>query len=284
MALAYIHSPDMPLQLETLYLSAHGREHRTLSFRDAVLRRLRAELHRGRQSRQRHGKRHEHLTEGTNPLPGRRPCLATPAPNRFRCPTSRALQFEKHFATGGQLLVGFANSFVWQFAGPEYEHHQLAAELQLGAAAAATGGRAIALEQLTIVERQLLANLRAYAALSPRFLHADRDRRRQRRHRPAARRRFLRRHRLDRLQRAPAPAVSGGVGQVTNFGRAGFTAATNASGAVAAARGFAGGDAGAVRRLRRPAAAIAANPQHAGQPQLCRSARSACWKPTRKPA
>ena len=68
----------------------------------------------------------------------------------------------KMFAAGGTLAVGVANSFMWQFAGPNTNqtHSLLTASflqplLQLG-------GRAYNLEPLTILERQLLANLRAF--------------------------------------------------------------------------------------------------------------------------
>ncbi len=69
---------------------------------------------------------------------------------------------QKMFAAGGTLAVGVANTFMWQFAGPNTNqtHSLLTASflqplLQMG-------GRGFTLEPLTIVERQLLANLRAF--------------------------------------------------------------------------------------------------------------------------
>ncbi len=68
----------------------------------------------------------------------------------------------RHFATGADLLVGFANSFVWQFAGPDTNATTSLINFSLVQPLLRAGGRAVALEQLTIVERALLANLRAF--------------------------------------------------------------------------------------------------------------------------
>jgi hypothetical protein len=72
------------------------------------------------------------------------------------------LRLSKQFATAGELLVGFANSTVWQFAGPNTYSSLSILNFSLVQPLLRAGGRAIALEQLTIVERLLLANLRAF--------------------------------------------------------------------------------------------------------------------------
>jgi hypothetical protein len=68
----------------------------------------------------------------------------------------------KQFATGADLLVGFANSFVWQLAGPQQNTTNSILNFSLIQPLLRAGGRIVTLEQLTIVERTLLANLRAY--------------------------------------------------------------------------------------------------------------------------
>ncbi len=68
----------------------------------------------------------------------------------------------KHFATGADLLVGFANSFVWQFAGPDTNVTTSLLNFSLVQPLLRSGGRVFALETLTIAERVLLGNLRAF--------------------------------------------------------------------------------------------------------------------------
>jgi hypothetical protein len=76
--------------------------------------------------------------------------------------TQRSLELNRRFATAGELLVGFANGFVWQFAGPDTNSASSLVDLTLLQPLLRRAGRAVAMEQLTIVERGLLGNLRAY--------------------------------------------------------------------------------------------------------------------------
>ena len=75
---------------------------------------------------------------------------------------TRPIRSTKHFSTGADLLVGFANSFVWQFAGPDTNVSSSLLNFSLVQPLLRGGGRVVALEQLTIVERNLLANLRTF--------------------------------------------------------------------------------------------------------------------------
>jgi len=68
----------------------------------------------------------------------------------------------KMFAAGGTLMVGIANSFVWQFAGPNTNQTHSLLNFSFMQPLLQFGGRGYILEPLTIVERQLLANLRAF--------------------------------------------------------------------------------------------------------------------------
>jgi len=134
--LAYVHSPTYQNQLETLYLSALDVSAERFRFQtqfyggDAVNAAHRGDLNAG-------GERNSL----TNTLDGR----AT-----------------RRFATAGELLVGFANSFVWQFAGNDTNSTVSIVNFNLVQPLLRSGGRVVALEQLTIVERSLLANLRAF--------------------------------------------------------------------------------------------------------------------------
>lgn len=132
--LAYMNSPDYQDQLETVYLSAL----------DVTSERFRFET----QFFGGNTTRFDHL--------GR---LAGGESNALR--TTTDFQLSRNFATAGQLLVGFANSFVWQFAGPDRNtgafsilNFNLVQPLLRGA------GRDRALERLTRVERGMLSNLR----------------------------------------------------------------------------------------------------------------------------
>ncbi len=69
-------------------------------------------------------------------------------------------RIEKLTATGGELMVGFANSLMWQFAGPDDYSSQTLLNFNLIQPLLRAGGRARVLERLTISERSLLANVR----------------------------------------------------------------------------------------------------------------------------
>jgi len=74
--------------------------------------------------------------------------------------TDTDLQMRKLFATGGELVVGMANSLVWQFAGPDTYSANTLLDFSLVQPLLRAGGRAVVLEGLTASERALLANVR----------------------------------------------------------------------------------------------------------------------------
>jgi len=76
--------------------------------------------------------------------------------------TDTDFQISRRFATAGELAVGLANSFVWQFAGPNSESSLSIIDFALAQPLLRGAGRDVALEQLTVAERTLLANLRAF--------------------------------------------------------------------------------------------------------------------------
>jgi hypothetical protein len=69
----------------------------------------------------------------------------------------------RQFASGAQLLVGFANSFVWQFSGEDTNYAASVINFSLLQPLLRGGGRDVVLEQLTRAERSLLAALRSQA-------------------------------------------------------------------------------------------------------------------------
>jgi hypothetical protein len=72
--------------------------------------------------------------------------------NRFRA--------QKLTATGGDLMVGFANSLMWQFAGPDNFTSRSIINFNLVQPLLRLGGRIRVMERLTLAERALLANVR----------------------------------------------------------------------------------------------------------------------------
>ena len=75
--------------------------------------------------------------------------------------TTTGAQFVRRFATAGELVVGFANTFVWQFAGPDHQASASIASFSFLQPLLRAGGRVVGLERLTLAERTLLANVRA---------------------------------------------------------------------------------------------------------------------------
>jgi len=74
--------------------------------------------------------------------------------------TDTDLVMQKLFATGGELMVGMANSLVWQFAGPDEYTANTLLDFSLVQPLLRAGGREVVLEALTDSERALLANIR----------------------------------------------------------------------------------------------------------------------------
>ena len=70
------------------------------------------------------------------------------------------LEMRRLFAAGGELVVGFANSLLWQFAGPNTNATNTLLDFSFIQPLLRLGGRVFVLERLTISERALLANVR----------------------------------------------------------------------------------------------------------------------------
>lgn len=73
---------------------------------------------------------------------------------------ARILEWNRRLAGGGELVVGLANSLVWQFAGPDEYTASSLLDFSLVQPLLRGAGRAIVLEELTQSQRDLLANIR----------------------------------------------------------------------------------------------------------------------------
>ena len=138
--LAYVHSPSHQSQLETLYLSAL----------DVTTERFRLDT----QYYGGYGASYAHVNNNgseTDQLTVGRPSAGNPA-----------LLAQRKLAGAGELLLGFANSFVVEFTGAGTSTAASLANFSFVQPLLRGAGRDIALEQLTSAERTLLANVRAY--------------------------------------------------------------------------------------------------------------------------
>ena len=76
---------------------------------------------------------------------------------------------QKRFATAGELLVGFANSFAFEFTRGDVSLASSLANFSFIQPLLRGAGQDVALEQLTLSERRLLGNLRAYGQFRQGF-------------------------------------------------------------------------------------------------------------------
>jgi len=138
---ALLESPNYQQQLETLYLSG-----------------LDVTFERFRFDSQFFGGSSIFFTE-EGPIRAGRPAGSSVLEVSPFDPTNR-LRVEKLTATGGELVVGLANSLVWQFAGPDNYSGTTILDFSLVQPLLRAGGRTRVLERLTIAERGLLSNVR----------------------------------------------------------------------------------------------------------------------------
>ncbi|MBM79424.1 MAG: hypothetical protein CMJ78_02365 [Planctomycetaceae bacterium] len=162
LSLAYMHSPQHQRQLETLYLSALDvSEERfrldTQFFGGSDL----AYIHNGKLSP---------AILGFDENQGK--FVVTPprqGVENNRVPVGTNAEARRRFATAGELLVGFANSFVFEFTNGQANLTSSLANFSFIQPLLRGAGRDVALEQLTLDERRLLANLRAYGQFRQGF-------------------------------------------------------------------------------------------------------------------
>ena len=86
-----------------------------------------------------------------------------------RLTTDTDLEMRRLFAPGGELVVGVANSLVWQFAGPDSYGANTLLDFSLVQPLLRAGGREVVLENLTADERAFLAEIRDFERFRRQF-------------------------------------------------------------------------------------------------------------------
>ncbi|MGE3781043.1 MAG: hypothetical protein AB7F89_27895, partial [Pirellulaceae bacterium] len=81
-------------------------------------------------------------------------------PTGVTAPSDADVLIRRAFATGGELAVGIANSLTWDLAGPNNYSSLTILDFSFVQPLLRLAGRERVLEQLTLSERQLLANVR----------------------------------------------------------------------------------------------------------------------------
>ena len=168
--LAYIHSPNNQRQLETLYLTAL----------DLTAERFFLDTQYFGGYDARYGHNGSLIPSALRFIPslGRfaiNPPINGPGVEQNRLTVGRpfgadpAVTASRRFATAGELLVGFANSFVFEFTGGDANLSTSLANFSFIQPLLRGAGRDVALEGLTQEERTLLANLRAYGQFRQGF-------------------------------------------------------------------------------------------------------------------
>jgi len=143
--LALLHSPDYRQQIETLYLSALDVSSERFRFDTQFFGGARAFFTAdGRQRAGAGGNSSTRFETGPSSV-GRRP-----------------LSMQRTFASGGDLVVGFANSIVWELSGPNTQSASTIFDFTMLQPLLRNAGRDRILERLTIAERRLLYNVRSF--------------------------------------------------------------------------------------------------------------------------
>lgn len=74
----------------------------------------------------------------------------------------RGIGLQRQFTNGAELIVGLANSLTWQLAGPDSQTASTVLDFSLIQPLLRGGGRDVIMERLTLAERTLLYNVRAF--------------------------------------------------------------------------------------------------------------------------
>ena len=212
--IAYVHSPDHQDVIETVYLSALDVTTERFAFDTQFFGGV--------------GSTFQHLGSLANGGEA----------NTFS--RDADIGFTRRLATAGTIMAGFANDVVFNLAGPDSSSTISLLNFSIIQPLLRGAGRDIALEQLTIVERALLANMRAYAQWRQGFYtnvavgeNGVTE--------PNRRGGFFGGTGLSGFTGQGAGGF-GGVGSASGFAGGGF----GGGGGAAAASGFAGGGAGNV--------------------------------------
>ena len=162
--LAYIHSPDYQRQKETLYLAALDVS--------AERFRLDSQFFGGYDTNYRHRGVVNPAGLRVDPATGNTvlyPASTGRESNRLTVGKNPALQMRQRLDTAGNLVVGFANSFIFEFTGETADFTTSIANFAFVQPLLRNAGKHIALESLTQSERNLLAGIRSFAQYQQGF-------------------------------------------------------------------------------------------------------------------
>ena len=167
----------------------------------------------------------------------------TSAGSTFNAATATDIQLRRNLASAGQFVVSFANQFMWQLSGADAGSVSSGIGFAFLQPLLRAGGKQIALEVLTVAERTLLANIRAFEHYRQGFFTNlavginDTTG-------PSRRGGFQGGSGFSGFS-GQGSGGFGGVGDATGFGRAGGGGGGGGGGVVTGS-GFAGGGAGQV--------------------------------------
>lgn len=167
----------------------------------------------------------------------------TSSGSTFNVGTTSEIQLRRNLASAGQFVVSFANQFMWQLSGADAGSVSSGIGFAFLQPLLRAGGRQIALEVLTVAERTLLANIRAFEHYRQGFFTNlavginDTTG-------PSRRGGFQGGSGFSGFS-GQGSGGFGGVGDATGFGRTGGGGGGD-GGAVVTGSGFAGGGAGQV--------------------------------------
>ncbi|WP_145418272.1 TolC family protein [Planctomycetes bacterium K23_9] len=160
--LAYVHSPLHQRNLETLYLTSLDVTGERF--------RLDTQFFGGNSLDYNHQGRSAPATIAFNPVLNQYDVIGPFGINESnRLNVTSDIEAKRRFATAGEVLVGFANSFAFEFTGNDVSLASSIANFSFIQPLLRGAGRDVALEQLTLSERRLLANLRAYSQFRQGF-------------------------------------------------------------------------------------------------------------------
>jgi outer membrane protein TolC len=161
-SLAYLHSPLHQLSLESLYLSALDVTGERF--------RLDTQFFGGSNASARHQGRKFPAAIAFNPGTGsytvNDPGVGIES-NRLELTTD--FEARRRLATAGEVLAGFANTFAFELTEGDVNLASSLASFSIVQPLLRGAGRDVALEQLTLDERRLLGNLRAYSQFRQGF-------------------------------------------------------------------------------------------------------------------
>ncbi|AMV31170.1 hypothetical protein VN12_03565 [Pirellula sp. SH-Sr6A] len=75
---------------------------------------------------------------------------------------ARGIALQRQFTNGAEMIVGLANSLTWQLAGPDTQTATTVIDFSFIQPLLRGGGRDVVMERLTLAERTLLYNVRAF--------------------------------------------------------------------------------------------------------------------------